>query len=785
MARSIGIRIRFSLLISTPVVPLLAVASGLAACSSGGGGGGGGGPSPAPPVTTPSPSPSPSPAPSPTPTPTPPATNFDTSEYRATGGAVSMNALAAYNAGGRGQGVKVGIIDSGIDLDSAEFGGRIDPASRSTAGSPSADDEDGHGTAVAFTAAGRRNGAGTHGVAFEATVIALRADTPGSCSTTSGDDDGCSFSTTAIASAIDVATQNGARVINISLGGGSATNTLNQAINRATQAGVIIVISSGNDGAAQPDPFTAPAINAAISRGLVIIAGSVGTSDQMSSFSNRAGSSANFYLSAVGEQVRAPDNNNTPFLWSGTSFSAPQISGAVALLASAFPNLTGAEIVALLYASARDAGAPGPDAVYGRGVMDLTRAFQPIGALSLAGSRAPASESANAALSAAMGDAATVSLGAIVLDGFDRAYALDLARTIQRSGPARRLDGALRARHRSLSVGVKDMAVAVTIVPGPGETRIDRMSIGRHDAERARAIAASVTGRLGAGTSFAIGASERGNALVARVGGAMRSGPAFLVAPESGGAGFVSDVHGAVALRHMVGSFGVTASAESGAAISRSYEAPLLARFGRERRLGFGQWALAVDRTLGPVTLQAGATLLAEADTVLGARFGGALGAARARSTFLDGGAQWDLGGGWQLGGTARLGWTNARLRGGVEGSGLLRTSAYAVDLVKRGVFDRWDHAGLRIAQPLRVATGGLDLLLPSSYTYDGEQVDGWSAQRLNLAPTGREVDVEFAYGRTLRFGDVSANLFYRRDPGNFAALPDDLGVAMRFTLGF
>ena len=54
---------------------------------------------------------------------------------------------------------------------------------------------------------------------------------------------------------------------------------------------------------------------------------------------------------------RAPDQTGAQFLWSGTSFSAPTISGAVALMAQAFPNLTGKQIVEILFNSADDLGA--------------------------------------------------------------------------------------------------------------------------------------------------------------------------------------------------------------------------------------------------------------------------------------------------------------------------------------------------------------------------------------------------------------------------------------------
>ena len=176
-------------------------------------------------------------------------------------------------------------------------------------------------------------------------------------------------------------------MINISLGGSGAGTSVVNAIDRATATGIIVIIAAGNDGTANPDPF-AEVANTAQARGLVIIAGSVGANnsrtpgaDILSSFSDKAGNGAAHYLTAVGESVRAPDNNNAAFLWTGTSFAAPQIAGAVALLAQAFPNLTGAQIVSILFASARDAGATGVDAVYGQGVLDLTKAFSPLGAI--------------------------------------------------------------------------------------------------------------------------------------------------------------------------------------------------------------------------------------------------------------------------------------------------------------------------------------------------------------------------------------------------------------------
>ncbi|MEI9853053.1 MAG: S8 family peptidase [Sphingomonas sp.] len=767
-----------------------------------GGGSGGVSPTPAPPpapapTSTPTPTPpAPTPTPpAPTPTPAPSPGFYDTAEYRATVGAVSMHALAAYDRNATGAGVKVGVIDSGIDLQSAEFGDcgggigtggcRISAASRDTAGNPTIDDEAGHGTAIAFTIAGRRNGAATHGVSFDATLVVMRADKPGSCATADADDDdsGCTFNNSDIAEGIDFARTAGARVINISLGGGTPSAGALAAMERATAAGVILVLAAGNEGDPNPDAFTSGATDPAVGHGLIVIAGSVGANDVISSFSNRAGTGQNAYLAAVGENVRAPDNTNTAFLWSGTSFSAPQISGAIALLAQAFPNLTGAEIVAILYASARDAGAAGTDPIYGRGILDLTRAFMPIGSMHVAGSRAPASASVNASLSAPMGDARQGPLAAVALDAFDRAYAMDLTATVGRQGPGRRLPALMAARDRGFTVGIGGARLAVTLAPAGDSIRMRQLALTGGDAAVARALAASVSGRLGSRAQFAIGASESGTALAGRLAG--RAEPAFLVARDPvNTSGFDVDPAAAAAVRRSFGPWGVTLAGEYGAVLTRrDSQFPTLQW--RPERFGYGRTTIGIDRRFGGLGLGLVATRLAEADTLLGARFTGALGAARADSVFIDLGTRWEPGGGWTLGGSLRRGWTFAHLRGGIAGSGTIRTGGFAADIGRLGVFGAGDRLGIRVAQPLRVSSGAIALMLPAGWDYASESVTGWRDTRINLAPRGREIDYEIAYSRPLWAGDVSGNLFVRRDPGHIAALPDDYGAAIRFTFGF
>lgn len=676
------------------------------------------------------------------------------------------------------------MIDSGIDLQSAEFDNRIDPASTSTAGNATIDDESGHGTAVAFTLAGRRNNTGTHGIAFNATLLVLRTDTPGTCTSTAANSTGCSHDDSNIAAALDVARINGARVVNISLGGSPASFALVRAIDRATAAGVIIVIAAGNDGTANPDPLAAIATNTAVSRGLVIIAGSVGTNDVISDFSDRAGTGANYFLTAVGERVRAPDQNNTPFLWTGTSFSAPQISGAAALLAQAFPSLTAAQIVSILYTSARDGGAAGIDEVYGRGILDLTRAFAPLGATALAGTAAQVSLSSNAMLAAPMGDARQSQLSTVVLDGYRRAFGVELGQTIHGAPVERPMSTMLLTGQRQFAASAGDMLIAVTIAPGRQAARVERLMLAPGDAEQARTLAASIISRLGSKTRFAIGFSQSAAAMTAQLVG--RRDPAFLVArgPDQTQS-LNSSVGTSMAVRQSFGPWGLTLAVESGSVSSPSFATPSLARI-RYDHSGYDLAAIGVDHRLGATTTGLTISHLREYQTLLGAHFSEGLGGTRGASWFADANLRWASDAGWTIGAAYRRGWTFASTSAGLIGRGMVGSEAFAADFGKDRVFSAADSFGLRISQPLRVTAGsGIDLHLPSYYDYATGNVASYLDQRLNLAPTGREIDMEARYMLPLGRGSLQTNLFLRRDPGNIAALSDDYGLALRYAIGF
>ncbi len=738
----------------------MGTAGGLAVMLAACGGGGGVQSTPAPPVATPIPTPSPSP-------------NYDTAGYRATAGAVAMNALAAYQRGATGAGVSLGIIDSGIDTTNSLFSGRISAKSADVAGNRSITDVEGHGTAVAFTAAGGRDGSRAQGVAFDATLVVLRADQPGSCSaggsggTLGG---GCAYPTDAIARGLDVARQAGARVVNISLGSNDTPpSDLTAALARATAAGMVVVIAAGNDGESNPTLFAQIANDTSIARGQVIVAGSVGTNGTLSSFSNRAGQSALHYLAALGEQVEAPDQSGVRQLWSGTSFAAPQIAGAAVLLAQAFPNLSGAQIADLLLRTARDAGAAGTDAVYGRGTLDLTAAFQPVGGMSVAGGTAAVSATINARLSPAMGDAQVSGLRLTALDGYARAYQVDLSGTLARAAPRALLAPGLLGRVEGavLSDGVRSIALTSAIT-GAGEARLRAVTPADAPATGRRIVAGTMTQRLDRDTTIGFGFASGADALTTAWTG--QAGPAFLLSDPGAGIDRLPQV--SAALHHRIGGWGIGVSAESG-------RFPATAPGMVPPR--YDQMAWTLDRRLGPVAAMLGLTRLAEQSTLLGGWFGDALGRPEATSWFIDMAARWQGEQGWTLAMQGRGGWTRAT---GGMGGGLLTSRSWSVEAGKIGLFGG-DRIDLRLSQPLRVTGGGLDLRMPDHWSYAEGLVDGWSVRRLSLTPRGRETLVEARHAIPLGAGEFSTHLFWRRDPGQIATLPDEHGLAVKYGLTF
>ncbi|MDZ8088307.1 MAG: S8 family peptidase [Nostoc sp. DedQUE12b] len=264
-------------------------------------------------------------------------------------GADLVKAPEVWAHGYTGKGVVVAVVDTGVDYNHEDLKNNIWTNSKEIAGNGIDDDgngyvddtygwnfadqnnntldDNGHGTHVSGTIAGENNNYGVTGIAYDAKIMPVKAlDSSGSGSYSS------------ISKGIRYAVDNGANVINLSLGGGSSNRTLESAINYASSKGVIVVMAAGNDGDSSPDY---PARYASKSG---IAVGAVDKNNNLADFSNRSGTNPIAYVTAPGVKVYSSVPNNQYATYSGTSMAAPHVAGIVALMLSANPNLTDAQV---------------------------------------------------------------------------------------------------------------------------------------------------------------------------------------------------------------------------------------------------------------------------------------------------------------------------------------------------------------------------------------------------------------------------------------------------------
>ena len=302
------------------------------------------------------------------------------------------------------------------------------------------------------------------------------------------------------------------------------------------------------------------------------------------------------------------------------------------------------------------------------------------------------------------------------------------------------------------------------------------MMLSPDEAQRARALSGSITMRMGEATTVSLGFSEGAGSLTARVDGA--SEPAFLVASGTrGGLGFDRVAGSGFAVKQNVGhGIALTVTAEQGHAWRTSYrdvETP----WDQQRNDGYAAFGLSAEKRAGSLRLSLGANYMREEGTLLGARFSSLIGTAEGKSLFIDSGVALEPGNGWRLGALFRQGFTNS---GGAD----LRTNAWSIDGEKRGVIDRNDRLAVRVSQPLRVESGGIGVRLPTSYDYATHSAT-WTMENISLAPRGRQIDAETVYARPLGLGWITTNAYWRKDSGNLAWFPDEIGGAVRYLMNF
>jgi type VII secretion-associated serine protease mycosin len=272
-----------------------------------------------------------------------------------------------------GQGVIVAVVDSGSgphpDLAENLLPGR---SIIGTVESQDGKDIDasGHGTHVAgIIAAVANNGIGGSGVAPNAKILPIQVlDQAGQ-----GD-------ARDVAAGVRFAADNGARVINLSLGGATESSSLTQAITYANDKGVLVVAAAGNGGAADKPKWPA-SLDLTLAVTAVDQANNATSFDQRGDYIDLSAPGANIVSTAKGDYVTL----------SGTSMAAGFVAGAAALLFAAEPRVTNAQVRDILLRTATDIGEPGRDVTFGAGLInmvaalaELQRMYPPIAAPQLA-----------------------------------------------------------------------------------------------------------------------------------------------------------------------------------------------------------------------------------------------------------------------------------------------------------------------------------------------------------------------------------------------------------------
>ncbi len=295
--------------------------------------------------------------------------------------AVSAFAGWEYEVGDSSR-VTVVVIDTGIDGTQPDLAAKLaNTASKifdQTTGAASADNPPtpacNHATHVAGVAAATTdNGNQVAGLSWGAQLVSYKVFTDASCNADCSDAVGaCSASDNAIAGALNLAAtlQNtpayGKIIVNMSLGGpGACSGALQTAITNAVTNGVVVVAATGNDGSA---------VNAPGNCSGVIPMGATDSTNQIASFSSRGAELASGGLVAPGVAVLTTDLDGGTANATGTSFSSPMGAGLAALILSAKPTLTPAQVQTNMRAGAQDLGQA--STAQGAGLMNVYRSLR-------------------------------------------------------------------------------------------------------------------------------------------------------------------------------------------------------------------------------------------------------------------------------------------------------------------------------------------------------------------------------------------------------------------------
>jgi subtilisin family serine protease len=285
----------------------------------------------------------------------------------------ALNAVATWQHA-TGRGVVVAVLDSGVDGNHPDLAGQVLPGNDLVDGSTDGRvDPVGHGTTVAALIGGLRDGDGVVGLAPDVKILPVRV-----LDSHNRYDDAA-----IIARGLRWAVDHGATVVNLSLGGLAHSDVLADALAYAAAHDVVVIACTGN--LAQTSGGTPQVWYPAREPGVVAVTGlrSLEAAQGPAGWLDKPGGAENIgdqlwsgSLTGPETVLSAPGANlvgaRPGGYWrvQGTSFAAPLVTGAAALVRSRYPGMSAANVINRLIGTAADLGTPGRDDRYGFGLVD-------------------------------------------------------------------------------------------------------------------------------------------------------------------------------------------------------------------------------------------------------------------------------------------------------------------------------------------------------------------------------------------------------------------------------
>ncbi|WP_420408991.1 S8 family peptidase [Hoeflea sp.] len=296
----------------------------------------------------------------------------------------NIGAGTAFANGFFGDGSRIAVFDTAMDIAHPEFLGRIGPSFDIYTGLANGGFDLDHGTHVAGIAAAAFDGVGMMGVAPSATLIPVTVlrTAPGQPAGT------ISFPqlNTLMPSGFDFAIAQSVDVINNSWGVSIPVTApglkpaletnfpdLLGAFGRTVNANIVTAWATGNDGADEAHLFaTLPYLFPELQPTWLAVT-ALNSDGTLASYANHCGSAAQWCVAAPGTGIAStvPVPRGSYNRFDGTSMATPHVSGAVAIARNVFPGATGAELTRLVLETATDLGAPGIDPLFGWGALSV------------------------------------------------------------------------------------------------------------------------------------------------------------------------------------------------------------------------------------------------------------------------------------------------------------------------------------------------------------------------------------------------------------------------------